>query len=159
VRSISNVDPKALAFGDGTIWVISAADTDVIRVDASTASILTRVPVPDSPHGIVVGDEAIWVAHDRVTGNGAETVSEIDPLTATVTHTIDRGGSLSGGCCYITAMTAKDGVVWVANPLDHTVSRINEVTQEKKIISVGFIPFGLAASGDVIWATLGPFQP
>jgi hypothetical protein len=56
-------------------------------------------------------------------------------------------------------MTAKDGVVWVANPLDHTVSRINEVTQEKKIISVGFIPFGLAASGDVIWATLGPFQP
>jgi streptogramin lyase len=159
VTSISNVDPKALAFGDGTIWVISAADTDVIRVDASTASILTRVPVPDSPHGIVVGDEAIWVAHDRVTGNGAETVSEIDPLTATVTHTIDRGGSLSGGCCYITAMTAKDGVVWVANPLDHTVSRINEVTQEKKIISVGFIPFGLAASGDVIWATLGPFQP
>jgi hypothetical protein len=85
-------------------------------------------------------------------------------LTAEVRRTFDRGAtgltgervSLSG---WITAMTAKDGVIWVTNGLDHTVSRINEVTREKKIIPVRFIPFGLAASGDEIWATLGRFRP
>jgi DNA-binding beta-propeller fold protein YncE len=79
-------------------------------------------------------------------------------------RTFDRGattltGDLFGPGGWITGMTAKDGVVWVANPLDHTVSRINEATREIKIIPVGFIPFGLAASGDAIWATLGGYEP
>ena len=159
VRRISNVDPQSLAFADGIVWMVSYADTEVIRVHADTASILTRQPVSPYPHGIVVGEEAIWVAHEDEGG----TVSEIDPLTAEVRGTFDRGAtSLTAdrapATAWITAMTAKDGVIWVANGLDDTVSRINEVTREKKIIPVGFIPFGLAASGDAIWATLGPWR-
>jgi virginiamycin B lyase len=158
IARISNVDPQSLAFGDGIVWMVSYADEEVIKVDSNLGVILAREPVPRYPHGIVVGEEAIWVAHDD-----EGTISEIDPLTATVRRTFDRGATgltadRANPSAYTTAMTAKDGVIWVANGLDHTISRINEVTREKKIIFVGFIPFGLAASGDAIWATLGPWR-
>jgi class 3 adenylate cyclase/DNA-binding beta-propeller fold protein YncE len=156
VGRIKNVDPQALAFGDGIVWMVSAQDEEVIKVDANTASILIRQPVQAYPHGIVVGEEAVWVAH--APGGGREqTVSELDPLTGEVRRTIDLGAHLSDSCsCYITAMTAKDGVIWVANPLDHTVTRINEATHEKEIIPVSVIPLGLTATGGAIWATISP---
>jgi DNA-binding beta-propeller fold protein YncE len=159
IGRISNVDPQSLAFGDGIVWMVSYLDEEVVKVDSSLGVILAREPVLPYPHGIVVGEEAIWIAHE-----GEGTISEIDPLTATARRTFDRGATSQtlrrfGGGSWITGMTAKDGVIWVTNGLDHTVSRINEVTREIKIIPVGFIPFGLAASGDAIWATLGPYQP
>jgi DNA-binding beta-propeller fold protein YncE len=156
VGRIRNVDPQALAFGDGIVWMVSYADTEVIRVDANTASILGRESVPDYPHGIVVGEKAVWVAH--APGGGREqTVSELDPLTGEVRRTIDLGGHLSDACsCYITAMTAKDGVIWASNPLDHTVARIDEATHEREIIPVSVIPLGLTATGGAIWATISP---
>jgi DNA-binding beta-propeller fold protein YncE len=64
IKRISNVDPQSLAFAGGIVWMVSYADTEVIRVHADTASILTRQPVSPYPHGIVVGQDAIWVAHE-----------------------------------------------------------------------------------------------
>jgi class 3 adenylate cyclase/streptogramin lyase len=154
-RRTPDVDAKALALGRGSVWVVSYANQEVVRIDSETGSIAAHIPVPADPSGIAVGDRAIWVAHDR-----EGTVSEIDPYTALVERTFDRGAggverTVSGD---ITAMAASDGFVWIGNGFDHTISRVNEATRETDVISVGRRPAGLIANGGVIWATISRFR-
>jgi streptogramin lyase len=153
---VADVDAKALAFGAGSVWVVSYVDQEVVRVDSKTRAISARIPVPANPNGIVVGERAIWVAHDR-----EGTVSQIDPFSAQVDRTIDRGATpveraVSG---YITAMAAEDGFVWVANSFDHTVSRIEEATLDASLVDVERNPAGLVTSGGDIWVTISSRNP
>ena len=46
------------------VWVASALDREVSRIDPKTGTIVARIPVDGSPREIVVGAGGIWVTAD-----------------------------------------------------------------------------------------------
>src|SRR4029078_13527417 len=57
--------PSGIAVGDGAVWVTSAADGTVDRIDVKTNTVSQTLPAGSSPVGIAFGDGTLWVA-DRV---------------------------------------------------------------------------------------------
>jgi YVTN family beta-propeller protein len=67
-------EPRGVAAGFGSVWVVVGADDEVIRLDPADGDIEQRIPVGAGPEGITAGPESIWVA------NGLDgTVTRIDP--------------------------------------------------------------------------------
>ena len=95
--------PMGLAVGESAIWITSAEDDFVTRLDAGL-SLGPAVPIPvgDGPTAVAVGDGAVWVTN---TNDG--TVSRIDPESNTVAETISVGNAPAG------VAVAGDSV-WVA---------------------------------------------
>ena len=53
-----------VAVGAGAVWVASALDREVSRIDPTTGTIVARIPVDGSPREIAVGAGGIWVTAD-----------------------------------------------------------------------------------------------
>ena len=73
--------PSEVAVGDGVLWVSSAADETVSRIDPVTNQVSFTVPVSGGPGDLVVGDGGeVWAATVD-----AGSVQRIDPITNTTT--------------------------------------------------------------------------
>jgi DNA-binding beta-propeller fold protein YncE len=46
------------------VWVASALDHEVSRVDPATGKIVARIPIDGSPREITVGAGGVWVTAD-----------------------------------------------------------------------------------------------
>jgi streptogramin lyase len=82
---------RAVAWGDGGLWVSGQIDDVAARIDPETNRIDRRVRVGRGASGIAVGGGSVWVA-DTLDG----TVSRIDPQRGLVTETIPVGGTAVG---------------------------------------------------------------
>jgi YVTN family beta-propeller protein len=108
--------PKAIAYGEGSVWVSNPTHDSVSRIDPRTNTVQQTITVGNGPAGIAVGGGFVWVA-DSLAG----TATQIDPRTngGQVVRTIRRVGNGPGGLAYGL------GGVWVANAVDRTVVRID----------------------------------
>jgi streptogramin lyase len=133
----------ALAFGAGTVWVVSAGDRTLYRFDPSSfvEGAIHTLRVGRGPSAVAVGARAAWVAN---AGDG--TLTRVDPLSSTVS-TVRVGGRP-------VALAAGGGAVWVAGE-DGTVTRVDpgrgKVT---KRIALGNPAAGIAVSGGLVWVTV-----
>jgi YVTN family beta-propeller protein len=116
---------------------VSGNAVGVIDPDGDIAS---EVAVGDSPSGVAVAPDAVWVT------NGIDdTVSRIDTSTGEVRQTIEVGDGPAG-------IAVGGGAVWVANGLDATVSRIDpSENKEVQKITVGNGPTGVAFGNGAVW--------
>lgn len=55
------VRPRDLAVAQGAVWVVSAGERAVFRVDPATVQATDRIPVPGVPTQIAVGPAEVWV--------------------------------------------------------------------------------------------------
>jgi DNA-binding beta-propeller fold protein YncE len=55
---------SGVAAGAGAVWVASALDHEVSRVDPATGKIVARIPIDGSPREITVGAGGVWVTAD-----------------------------------------------------------------------------------------------
>jgi YVTN family beta-propeller protein len=63
VRSIrAGSSVNAVAVGAGSVWVASALDGTVSRIDPATGMIVATIPVGPNPFELVVDDTGVWVA-------------------------------------------------------------------------------------------------
>jgi YVTN family beta-propeller protein len=60
IRAGSSVD--AVAVGAGSVWVASALDGTVSRIDPATGMIVATIPVGPNPFELVVDENGVWVA-------------------------------------------------------------------------------------------------
>jgi streptogramin lyase len=118
VASVRVERPHALAFGEGSVWVLDFWSGRVIRIDPETmrpvAAIQLRLPFaaceacPDEdayaflPIHVTVGEGAVWVS----TARGA--VARIDPRTNEVAQVIELSPALTDD------VAVGEGGVWVA---------------------------------------------
>ena len=136
--------PSAVAYGNGSVWVTNAADSNVTRINPLTNG---RAFGPDltvglSPAGVAVGGGAVWV-----TDTAGNSVSRIEPTSEAVTSL--PVGRAPAGIAY------GAGSVWVANSGDGTVSRIDPATSKVvATIRVGNSPRGIAVGAGKIWVTV-----
>jgi YVTN family beta-propeller protein len=78
----------ALAAGAPKAYVGLFKDNAVAVLDTSTNSVLSTIPVPTGPHGLVVTPDGRWV---YVSSDGDSKVSVIDTMTDKVANTIEVG--------------------------------------------------------------------
>jgi DNA-binding SARP family transcriptional activator len=102
---------RALAFGDGAMWAIGP-DQAVSRIDAASGRRVTTVSGLDAVAVAASGD-AVWA------DDGNTKLIRIDPRTNRVTQRITLGASGLNG------IALGDGVVWVADPVDGVVWRVD----------------------------------
>jgi YVTN family beta-propeller protein len=112
--------PTHVAVGEGAIWVTSADDNSVSRIDPVTRTRVQTITVGSSPNGIAVGNHAVWV-----TNSLDGTVSRIDPATNQVVQRIDVGNAPVG-------IVYARGSIWVANTGDGTITRIDQTAATRR---------------------------
>ena len=54
--------PRAVAVGEGSVWVANAADGTVSRIDPETNEVMKTITVGNAPVGVAVVDGSVWVS-------------------------------------------------------------------------------------------------
>jgi YVTN family beta-propeller protein len=136
--------PTALAITlDGDrIWVATAADRTVHRIDTG-AGVVKTIELPQAPDQAVYGDGAVWV-----TSTTGDAVMRIDADTSKVGPSPIRVGNGPSGIAF-----GADRV-WVANSRDGTVSTIDPQTNEVGTRRLGFRPTAVAVEERAVWVAL-----
>jgi hypothetical protein len=139
------------AAGDG-VWIASDADPDpgtgtasdgrLLRVDPRRKRVVATIPLPARPVAVAAAPGAAWVATD----DGR--VLLVSQKRNRVVATIDAGGPLG----FSQTIAIGPGGVWLADPFDEQVVRIDPRTRRV----MARIPAGavttVAAAGDAVWA-------
>jgi YVTN family beta-propeller protein len=137
--------PTGLAITpDGqTVWVATAADKAVHRIDTAADGVVKQIDLPEAPDQAAYGDGAVWVTSTK--GNA---VMRIDANTSKVkTPPIRVGNGPSG-------IEFGGDRVWVANSQDGTVSTIDPQTSEVGTLRLGFRPTAVAVEERAVWVAL-----
>jgi DNA-binding SARP family transcriptional activator len=141
-------DPRAIAVGLGSVWVASAADGTVYRLDPATG-MLRGQPIGiggDDLSDIAIGSRAVWVAD----GNDG-TVTRIDPNHNQVVATIPQHPRQTDAPNPVFYVAYGSHYVWAtrANELLRIDPHTNQVDQSLVIGT----PTGLATGGGSVWVT------
>lgn len=84
---IPDLAAGCLALATGGVWVTSPERGAVVQLDPEAKTILTEVPLEQTPQGIAVGAGSLWVATESLSeGTGA--VVRLRPATGEVRATI-----------------------------------------------------------------------
>jgi peptide/nickel transport system substrate-binding protein len=175
--------PSAIVAAAGLIWVADSSSGDLIRLSGTPPRVLGRVHACNAPTGLAVSGHLIWVTcaldgtllpFDAMTGRA------LRPIDVGATPTVVCA---SAGAVWVTlestdevaaydprlrsvvaigvgqgpfAMTCSDTAVWVANRLDHTMSRISTVTDTvTATVSLPAAPIAVAAAANGgVWVAL-----
>jgi YVTN family beta-propeller protein len=137
--------PTGLAITpDGqTVWVATAADRTVYRIDTAAGRVVKQIDLPEAPDQAVYGDGAVWV-----TSTKGDAVMRIDADTSKVKKPAIRAGNGPSGIAF-----GADRV-WVANSEDGTVSTIDPQSNEVGTLRLGFRPTAVAVEERAVWVAL-----
>ena len=134
--------PSAIAYGEGSAWVVNATDGTLQRIDANLEA--------------VGSDRDRWCA----SGGGArrrlgvgdrhqfQFGSQGRPRKPQVVARVSVGNNP-------VAVAFGGGRVWVANAADGTVTSIDPATDQGRQILVGGNPDGVAYANGAVWVAVG----
>jgi YVTN family beta-propeller protein len=136
--------PTGLAITpDGqTLWVATAADRAIRRIDTAGGGKMKRIDLTLAPDQAVFGDDSVWV-----TSRTGDAVLRIDATSSKVEATIRVGDRPTG-------IAFGADRVWVANGQDGTVSTIDPQTRAVGTMRLGFQPTAVAVMERAVWVAL-----
>ena len=152
----------------GAVWIASAAEGTVQRVDAKTGAIVAAITVADpqrllaagcapssehayatgsfglracdAPSAVAAGAGAIWAV-----ANDVNAIVRVDPATDAITDRVALGFDAW-------SLTAADDTLWVSDYEHDAVVRVDAAT--RRVVARIAVPSGpteLAATGDTVW--------
>jgi DNA-binding beta-propeller fold protein YncE len=143
--------PMSVAATRDTVWVACCGEADaggptpggrLLRVDTVHKKVVADIALPNAPVAVAADSSAAWVA----TANGQ--VLMVSPKRNRIAATIDAGGPLG----FSQTIVVGAGGVWLADPIDEQVVRIDPRTRRVMArIPAGAVT-GLAVTGDAVWA-------
>lgn len=148
------IGPEQVALTPTGAWVTNGYDQSVSRIDPTSNTVLSVVPLVlpgiTLPVGITTGFGSVWVSLTTYDAGGTAvlpgSVVRLDPTTGAVQGSpivVGRGDDF---------ITASPEAIWVSNYLDGTISRIDPATnQVVATITVGGSPFGMTAGFGSLW--------
>jgi YVTN family beta-propeller protein len=132
--------PRGVVEAYDAVWVTSAVDGRVDRVDLARTGDVRPIPVPAGPAAMAAGFGSVWVALED-----ARAVVRLEPSTGAPLRTVPVGNGPA-------ALAAGEGGVWVANREDGTVSLIDPATTTvEDTIPVGGAPVAIAVGEGAVW--------
>jgi streptogramin lyase len=136
--------PLRIATGARSVWVTSARDGTLTRLDAATGSVVGEpIELERGIAGVAVGAESVWVASPR-----SGEVLRIDGDTGDVEQRVDVGGHPG-------ALVFGGQRVWVADEYGEGVSAINAAGGRvvKRRIAPHQAPLRLAVGAGGVWVS------
>ncbi len=136
--------PLRLAAGEGAVWVTSAADGTLTRIDPRTRRALGRpLHLGRGISAVAVGRKSVWVSSPDTSS-----VLRVDPAADTVTGRIAVGGRPG-------AIIVAGGRVWVADEDGAGVTAINPEGERvyRRGIAPHSAPLRLAAGAGGVWVS------
>jgi DNA-binding beta-propeller fold protein YncE/predicted Ser/Thr protein kinase len=134
--------PLRLAVGPRTVWVTSAAEGTLTRVDPQTRAVVSKLRVGKGVSGVTIGAGSVWVSNPR-TG----TVLRLD-MDGKVTARLHLGGNPG-------AIVSGGGRIWVADEDGAGVSVIDG--PRARVIRRGLAPHAaplrLAVGAGGLWVS------
>jgi serine/threonine-protein kinase len=135
--------PLRLAVDPQAVWVTSAADGTLSRIDPETAAVAGRpLHLEKGIAGVTTGAGSVWVSSPR------GEVLRVDPDSRRVTARIDVGGRPG-------AIVAGGGRIWVADDAGGGVTTINAAGGRvfKRGIAPHVAPLRLAVGAGAVWVS------
>ena len=138
--------PKAIAVGEGAVWVGNLDDRTLSKIDVKERASSGTFPLDDqTPSGVAAGEGSVWVAHGPPLGK----LSQVDPEFGHVVKTIPIAGEALGTSNG--AVTVGEGSVWAVYG-DSTLARVAPAAV--KVVGrtlAGTTPAGVAVYGGYVW--------
>jgi YVTN family beta-propeller protein len=141
-----------IALDDHAVWL--AGGTRLIRVDAASGEVVSKISLPVAVDGLATGGSGVWAV-----SSSAGAVLRLDPLTAEIEERIsmvrDRGPAPQA-----LAISADSDFVWVLNGDTATVARIDPDLHdivETYRLDAGRGSLALAAGEGAAWVS-SPFD-
>ena len=158
---IESVDaPSNIAVGEGAVWVMSADDRTISRIDPRTMAVTGTITARGRPSDIAAGLGWLWVGNGGggLAGAASVGIARVDPRTGAVTHVARlpdiqkgvRGATFNWGFANI---AIGDGAVWALAP-DQTIARIDPKTG-RVVARVRVVADRVAAGDAGVWALAG----
>jgi YVTN family beta-propeller protein len=134
--------PTAAVAGAGSVWIASADDDTVSRIDDRSVQRTDQIAVGDRPGDVAFGENDVWV-----TNTATGTVSRIDPPADKVVQTVTVGSDPIG-------IAAGAGSIWVANSGDNTVTEIDGTSGHVvRTIPINVPVRSVAYAASAVWVT------
>jgi ABC-type transport system substrate-binding protein/DNA-binding SARP family transcriptional activator/DNA-binding beta-propeller fold protein YncE len=138
------INPTALAPAGGALWVVTAGDNTVSKINPSSHSVEQRLEVGHDPRALATTGDDLWVANFA-----DDTVSRINVEAGKVVAIVDVGDGPA-------AIAAGPAGLWVANSADNTIQRIDPATRTVgRAIAVDDGPDGLFVDDISVWVANG----
>jgi peptide/nickel transport system substrate-binding protein len=132
--------PSEVAAGAGSLWVTSADDQTVSRIDPDTGDVRQTINVGSGASGVAADDRSVWIANSF---DG--TLSRVDPKANAVVQAIPLTSAPS-------AVALGPRAVWVASKDDQTISRFDSRTGDLIArMPVGAAPRSLVFGAGSVW--------
>jgi virginiamycin B lyase len=154
--SAISVRPVDLVAGEGAVWVVSAAQRAVVRLDPGTGGVVDEIPIPAElghPVGVAVANGSLWVQTgfaERPDGIVVPAVVQIDAATNRIVSTLRLDHSSHP------AMAVGAGAVWTASSETGVVSRRDLPQGRVTAITQGPVPpVALAFGQGDVWSLGG----
>ena len=170
--------PSGIAVGNGAVWVANSLDGTLTEIDPGSNQPTGTIPVGNGPVGVASTPGRIWVANtgddtitrlDVQTGDtktlpigaaelaaapgalwaseqSANKVVELNPKTGAFVRGFNVGNGPTG-------IAVHEGIVWVANSLDGSVSRIDPTANTVTSAPVGVGVTSVAAGPGGVWVS------
>jgi DNA-binding beta-propeller fold protein YncE len=135
--------PLRLAVGEGGVWVTSAADGALSRIDPDTHEISSEISLGKGISGVAAGEGSVWVSSPA-----SGRVLRVDPGSGRVTERIPVGGRPG-------AIAVGGGRVWVADEGGAGIAAINAAGGRvfKSGIAPRVSPLRLAVGAGGLWVS------
>ena len=146
--------PTGLAFGHGSVWVSSAQNGTVSRVDPQTGEVAAKIEVGEGAVDIATDESSgdVWVACSYQAEDNK--LSRVDPATHRVVAEIPIEAHSQYGGAWRVALG--EGAVW-AQSVDGRLFKVDPATNEVvAVVPLGGYSNDLAVYGGSVWATAQP---
>jgi YVTN family beta-propeller protein len=132
--------PSAVVAGGGSIWVASAGDGTVTRIDPAREPVITTITVGGRPAGLAFGAGSLWIAD-----GDSRHVVQVDPGANREVGRHEVGNAPR-------SVAVGGGALWVASGVDGLVRRIDlQGSRAPRSIPLGANPTAIAAGAGAIW--------
>ena len=144
VETVAVKARRAIAAGREGVWVLSATEPGVTRIDPRTTKVGRTISLPaEDLWGLAVGGGAVWTT-DLATG----VLWRIEPGPDAVPRPIDVGFG-------VTSVTYGGGAVWVTNFVRDEVVRVDTRTNKVTArIPIAGTPPSIAADAETAWVSV-----
>jgi virginiamycin B lyase len=141
--------PQSIAFGLGAVWVADHAGW-LLKIDPSTLEIVARRGLDFGAHGVVVVDDAVYVADAH-----ADRLLEADPETARIRRIVEFPVGLIYPAAGAGSLWSGSAAVWDDEAADDRVVRVDPRTLRiVKTLHVGGNVPAVAFGFGSVWAAL-----
>ena len=146
--AVGELDPIALAVGEGHAWLLGKdlQGNVVVKVDTAARKVVdsTHVSLCETVSDIAVGEVSVWFTDWQ----REETLSRLDPETMEITDHVDVAGD--------DAIAVGAGAVWLADTEAGTLTRVDprslDVEAVIDLFEPPFLPsVDVTVDGDQVW--------